>query len=364
MQPLVVGLNIKSVPVETLEKLSIHHSINTLRLGELSMLAETEGTLILSTCNRLEFYAVSKDPSRSIEIMRAFLACHNQTVHALDAQTQAREQELQRYIYGYTGKEAIRHLFRVVSGLDSMVVGETEILGQVARAYETARSAGATDTVLNVSFQKALCVGKEVRTQFGMDQYHTSLGRIAVELAERELTCLNDKSILILGAGEMSELTMKHLIKKTQSLVMVSNRSLEKAQVLAREYGFSACSLSQLPAYLSMADLVFSATAAKHHLVSQALVTEVMKARAERPLVFIDMAVPRDIDPQVQHLAGVSCFDIKQLKEVSEANHDQRKQTALCVEALVNERVEEFASWFEGRYPLPLQAQVCTEGAA
>ena len=372
-QPLVIGLNIKNAPVEALEALSIHHSTNALRLNELAALAHLQGVVILSTCNRLEFYAVADKPEQSLTIMRDFLAGQDKTFLAEQdttffaeqdktffagqdktflaeqdknfAPAQLQEQGLQTYIYNYVGKEAIRHLYRVVSGLDSMILGETEILGQVARAYELARNAKTTDKILNVWFQRALAVGKKVRTDAGIDQYHTSVGRIAVDLAEQELGDIKDKQILILGAGEMSELTMKHLVSKAVSLVMVSNRSLAKAQKLAAEHGFKACSLDELSHHLKKADLVFSATSSKNYLISYSALKDIMCVRQQRPIVFIDMAVPRDIDPRVAKLAGVRCFDIKQLRDVSDQNRLQRKKAALLVEAIINEKVEEFAEW-------------------
>ena len=184
---VVVGLNIKSAPVEALEKLSIHHSEASLRLGELMGSAAVHGAVILSTCNRLELYASARDAAEAVRDLRKYLV-------------------LQEHLYDFVGDAAVRHLYRVVSGLDSLVLGETEILGQVARAYELALGAGVTDKVLNVWFQRALGVGKLVRTEAGIDQYHTSVGRIAVDLAELEMGSIRDKQILILGAGEMSEL--------------------------------------------------------------------------------------------------------------------------------------------------------------
>ena len=360
-QPLVVGLNIKSAPVEALEALSIHHSINTLRLNELVSAADLRGVVILSTCNRLEFYAVADNLERSVAIMRAFLVGQKTVAQGETSglaygftqdltqdltQGPVQLQELQEYVYDYAGVDAIRHLFRVVSGLDSMVLGETEILGQVARAYESARSVNATDKTLNVWFQKALSLGKKVRAEAGIDQYHTSVGRIAVDLAEQELGDLRDKHILILGAGEMSELTMKHLASKAASLVMVSNRSLPKAQALAAEHGFAACPLSELPLRLKTADLVFSATSSKNYLVTYSLLSGIMQTR-QHPIVFIDMAVPRDIDPRVAELDGVRCFDIKHLRDVSDKNRVQREKAAALVEAIIDEKLAEFTLWLE-----------------
>ncbi|MCL1847501.1 MAG: glutamyl-tRNA reductase [Coriobacteriia bacterium] len=282
------------------------------------------------------------------------------------------------YLYHHTGTQALKHLYRVVAGLDSLVLGETEILGQVARAYDTALQAQATDRTLNVWFQRALALGKQVRSSAGgngaggngggaggssaggngsgpnagpsatptadINQFHTSVGRIAVDLAEQELGDLTGRQILILGAGEMCELTMKHLIKRAASLCMVSNRSLGKAQELAARYGFDACSLDDLQSCLNTADLVFSATSSQHCLVTRQQLEPIMQARRDRPIVFIDMAVPRDIDPQVAGLLGVRCFDIKQIREVSEKNRALREQAAAAIESLIDEKIAELIS--------------------
>ena len=345
MQLVLVGLNIKGAPVEALERLSIHHSALALRLNELLISADVQGAVILSTCNRLEFYATTNKPSSGIELMRRFL------IQQGDENLASWTEGLQGYLYDFVGDEAIRHLYRVVSGLDSLVVGETEILGQVARAYQMALSNGATDKVINVWFQRALGVGKQVRTKVGIDQYHTSVGRIAVDLAEQELGDIKGKQILVLGAGEMSELTMKHLRKRLDSttapLVIVSNRSFAKAESLALEHGFEACPLDVLDDQLEQADLVFSATTSRQYLVTAEQLTKIMETRQQQPIVFIDMAVPRDIDPKVASLPGVRYFDIKQIRDVSEQNRSLRKQAAIEVNSFIEEKVEEFSTWLK-----------------
>lgn len=352
MQVLIVGLNIKDAPVEMLEALSIHHSDTKHCLEDLSVCTGAEGVLILSTCNRLEFYAAAENAERCMAALQWYLL----RVYLLDPEKDSHTRELEKYVYGYSGAKAVQHLYRVVAGLDSLVLGETEILGQVARAYEQARTAGVSCKLLNVWFQRALSVGKLVRTRFKMDRHHTSLGRIAVDLAEHELDGLEHRRILILGAGEMCELTMKHLISKSNSLVMVSNRSLTKAQQLADEYGFEARSLHDLAANLALADVVFSATSSKNHLVSLELLKEVMPKRNGRPLVFIDMAVPRDIDPRVEELSKVRRFDIKQLRFASDLNQKERRRCALAVEALINEKVDEFLTWQKLSKPLAMKS--------
>ncbi|MDR1185213.1 MAG: glutamyl-tRNA reductase [Coriobacteriales bacterium] len=344
---MVVGLNIKSAPVETLEKLSIHHSQNALCLSDLKTAAGLQGAVILSTCNRLEFYAVGRDSSNSLAVMREFLVGQNRVPSI------RKQNDLLKHVYIYSGNQAIRHLFRVVAGLDSMVLGETEIPGQVARAYETARNAGATDKIINVWFQKALSAGKKVRFETHLDQYSTSVGRIAVDLAVQELGSIQEQQVLILGAGEMSELTMKHLVARSVSLVMVSNRSLARARSLAIEHGFEAYPLTELAHCLKRADLVFSATASKSPIVSRDMLAEVMERRPRRPLLFIDMAVPRDIDPSVNSLKGVRRFDIKDLHDVADKHRKQRELAASKIESIIDEKVAEFGRWLDSLELMP-----------
>ena len=359
---VVVGLNIKSAPIEALERLSVHHSVAATRLAELLTLDCVRGAVILSTCNRLELYAAAGngfDAARCVQALRGFLlraggADGGLVSGSADGGTDSNSvadvttcgdsadagvKELETSLYSYEGEAAVRHLYRVVSGLDSLVLGETEILGQVARAYELALGLGATDKVLNVCFQRALGVGKQVRTEAGIDQYHTSVGRIAVDLAEQELGSIKDKQILVLGAGEMSELTMKHLVSKAAPLVMVSNRSLSRARALAAEFGFETCALDDLAFQLERADIVFSATSSKQYLVTCNELAAIMEKRQGRPLVFIDMAVPRDIDPLVASLPGVMYFDIKQIRDVSDQNRSLREQAAQELDVFINKKV-------------------------
>ncbi|MDR2492415.1 MAG: glutamyl-tRNA reductase [Coriobacteriales bacterium] len=347
MTPLVIGLNIKHTPIELLEQVSVHHSLNKRYLEDLMAAADLEGAVVLCTCNRLELYASTLSPEHSLETMREFLVTQGGGL------SHSRREAVLAHVYSYCGDEALEHLFRVVVGLDSMVLGETEILGQAQRAYEAANAAGATDKLVNVWFQRALALGKKARSATLIQEYSTSVGRIAVDFAVQEFGDISKRPVLILGAGEMSELTMRHLVSRKASLVMVSNRSLSKAQKLAVEFGFSAHPLDDLESCLHAADIVFSATSARGHMISCELLARVMETRPDRPLLCVDMAVPRDIDPQAKRIAGVRCCDIKELREVADEHRHERELAAVRIEELIAEEMGSFKRWIDSLDLIP-----------
>lgn len=338
MHIVVVGLTIKSAPIEILEQLSVHHSQNALCVQDLKAAARLNGAVVLSTCNRLEFYGACECAEDAEAAMRSFLL--GQGKAAAEA-----VRDLDDLVYAYVDNQAVRHLFEVVTGLDSLIVGETEIAGQVSRAYRASCKVGANDKLVNVLFQRALSLGKKVRSETRISRYSTSIGRIAVELAVRELGGIKDKRVLILGAGEMSELTMKYLVAQDVSVVMVSNRSLEKAQRLAGQYGFDAYSIDEMRDCLAVADVVFSATAAKGYLIDRASLAGIMAERSDRPLLCIDMAVPRDIDPEVRSVPNVSCYDINELRDVASRHQNERLRAAKKASQLIDEAVADFNRW-------------------
>lgn len=350
MDSVVVGLNIKSAPFELLEKLSIHHSLNASCARDLKTTARLSAAVVLSTCNRLEFYVTSDDPERGVEAVWSYFTSQGQTI------TEHERMLLREHMYAYSGDMAVRHLFEVVTGLDSLIVGEAEILGQVSRAYDAACKAGTTDKFVNVWFQRALHLGKKVRHETCIGRYSMSVGRIAVELAVRELGEVKDKRVLILGAGEMSELTVKYLVAHEVSVVMVSNRSLDKARTLADRYGFEAHSLEGLAACLEKADVVFSATSSKACMIDRALVERTMAARPDRPLLFVDMAVPRDVDPAAANVPGVSIYNINELRDEADANRLKRATAEKSVRRFIEEEVADFRRWAQSLELVPVIA--------
>lgn len=352
MFPVVVGLNYRTAPVEVRERVSIHHSQMVESLQQLQKHSVIAGVVLLSTCNRFEIYAVTKDVEIGVNSIKDFLI----------KQSQDESGEIKEYLYIHTLYPAVRHLLRVVSGLDSMILGESEILGQVARAYELSCKAGVSNKIINVMFQKALAVGKRVRTETLIDQYSISISYTAVELAKQILGSFQGKKIIILGAGEMSALTMKHLVAQGAITVIVSNRSLERAEALAAEYQGKAIPFTDLDVHLLEADFVFSATASKSFIIWSEQLMEVMKNRQYRPILLIDIAVPRDIHPGVKAIEGVSLYDIDDLRGVVDRHQCARKLAAGEAEKIIDEEMESFKKWHNTLFVLPTIAALQQRG--
>jgi len=333
--PIVVGLNYKTAPVEVRERVSVHHSRMTSFLQKIRMYPGIEGVVLLSTCNRFEIYAVTTDIETGLNSLKNFLV----------ELAKDEGESIDKYIYNYSLYPTVKHLFRVVSGLDSMVLGESQILGQVAKAYESSYATGVTNKVINVTFQKALAVGKKVRTETYIDQFSTSISYTAVELAKQITGSFQDKKILILGTGDMSSLTTKHLVAQGASTFIVSNRSWERAKEFAVKFQAQAVPFSDLHLCLEEADLVFSATASKDFIVMADQITKVMKKRKQRSLLLIDIAVPRDIDPKVKHIEGISLHDIDDLREVVDSHQNARELAAQEAEKIISKEMENFKDW-------------------
>lgn len=343
MFPVTIGLNHRTAPLEIREKMSFHPSKINEALLNLMKFPALQGVVILSTCNRLEIYAATTDVEVGINSIKDFLSQHG----GLE------EKEINQYLYVHTLYEAVRHLFRVVSGLDSMVLGETQILGQTAQAYEKACEAGVTNKVINVFFQNALTVGKRVRTETQIDQHPVSISYTAVEMAKQKFGDLKGKSILILGAGEMSTLTVKHLIAGGASTVMVSNRSFERAKALASEFCGRAVHFEQMDDCLEEADIVISATAAVHFVLMPDRMREVMLKRNGRPLLLIDIAVPRDIHPVVGEIPGITLFDIDDLQGVIDQHYHARELAGQKAEKIIEEEMAQFLKWHNSLFVIP-----------
>ncbi len=345
---IIVGFNIKNAPIEMLEKLSIHHSIVRELDAELKDSSGIDSAVILSTCNRLEIYATCDRADVGIGCIRDYL------VSRYEAGNSCQCDALDEFLYSYSDDVAVRHLFEVVCGLDSLIMGEAEILGQVTRAYKAACAAKSVDKLMNVWFQRALHLGKRARTETSLGNHPISVGRIAVDMVVEEFGDVRDKQVLILGAGETCELAMKYLIDHDFSVVMVTNRSHKKACSLAEEYGFEAHPIASLEACLAKADVVFSATSAKHFMIDRSMVETALKARPERPLLFVDMAVPRDIDPSAADFDGVSIHNINELRDVADRNRIERAMAAKLVRQMIEEEVVEFNRWVSSLELVPV----------
>lgn len=324
MKIFVAGLSYKTAPVELREKLAVHASRLSCCGCRLKLAGGLSEVVLLSTCNRVEIYGVAETVNGNIATMFQKLA--------------GSTADFSPYIFVKEGAEAVQHLFSVAGGLDSMVIGETEITGQVKQAYQAAKEAKLTGSILNRVFQTALQTAKEIRTQTTIGRGATSVGSVAVELAERIFNSLSDKTVMILGAGKMGEACVRHLSKKGARSVLVSNRSFERAELLAGEFGGRAIRFDEYLTAMVDADIVVSSTGCPHTILHREGVAQVMAARRSRPLVLIDIAVPRDIAADVQELSNVYLYDVDDLEVIVQENVRSRQQELSRCEAIVAER--------------------------
>ena len=323
MNVFVAGLSYKTAPVEVREKLAVRPSLLPCFGCRLKISAGLEEVVLLSTCNRVEIYGVAP--------------WGQSQAHRLFQQLCPANVDVTPYIYVKEGADAVRHLFSVTSGLDSMVIGETEITGQVKLAYQAAQTAKLTGKILNRVFQTALQTAKEIRTRTGIGRGATSVGSVAVELAEKVFAGdLSDKTVMILGAGKMGEACIRHLAKRGARSVLVANRSLERAQALAAELGGRALSFAERMAAIAEADIVVSSTGSPTTVLHKHEIAGVLAARSNRPLVLVDIAVPRDIATDVEELDNVYLYNIDHLEAVVRENSRMREhELSKCNEIII-----------------------------
>jgi glutamyl-tRNA reductase len=325
----VAGLSYKTAPVEVREQLAVHPS----RLRCSGCLLKLAGGLselvLLSTCNRVEIYGVGDRLNRNLYKLFQTLAGNSSV-------------DFTPHLYVKEGQGAVEHLFSVASGLDSMVLGETEIAGQVKQAYTAAHEARLTGRVTNRLFQTALQVAKEIRTETAVGRGATSVGSVAVELAERIFKSLSEKTVMIIGAGKMGEACVRHLAKKGAKSVLVSNRSHERAINLANEFGGRAVRFEQCLEGLVETDIVVSSTGCPQTILNASQISQVMTARKNRPLFLIDIAVPRDIDADVQRLENVYLYNVDHLETIVRENLKSRQQELGRCSEIIAERAIAF----------------------
>jgi glutamyl-tRNA reductase len=338
---LLVGTSHHHSPVEVRERLAMGPGHG----GEL--LARLTGSgaeaVALSTCNRCCLYLAGED----VDAARAA------AVSQLAAISGAAEHELEPFLFTKGGEEVARHLFRVAAGLDSLVPGEAQILGQVREAYERAERAGAVGPVLDHVFRQALHVGKRVRAETGIGENPASVSSAAAGLAARVFGDLRRSRVLLVGAGKMGELAAANLVGRGVGSLVVVNRSPERAAALVERYGGRAERLEALPAELAAADVVISSTGAEGLVVTAPMVAEALRGRRGRPMFFIDIAVPRDLDPAIHELDGAYLYDLDDLEAVVEQSIATRRGEAARAEAIVEEELERFRAWWVSRDVVP-----------
>lgn len=330
MNLFAAGVNHVSAPVEVREKLA--RGLQDLHgaLAELRAFAE-EGVLV-STCNRVEVYAQAEGRE----------SVRDEATRLLAERSDLSEEELGGLMYEFRGRDAARHLFKVAAGIDSMVRGETQILSQMKDAYTQAAEEGMTGPVLNPLFQAAFRAAKVIHTDSGIGRRKVSVGSVAVDLAEKALGGLNDKRVLIVGAGKMSELTLRHLAAKGVRSIIVANRTHEKARELAEKFNGEAVSFEALDDELARADIVLASSSAPHYVVRAETVRAAMTRRKGRPLFFIDIAVPRDVEPEAATIENVFIYDIDGLQMAAGENLAQREQEVTRCLKMIDEAAGEY----------------------
>ena len=340
---LALGISHKTAPLELRERLALTEGRAAGVLRDLLGVEVVSEAAAISTCNRTELYLVVGDP----------VDAESSALSALSRQAGIRPTELIESLYSFRGTDAARHLFRVAAGLDSMILGEAEIQGQVKRAYELALVEGATGAILNRLFRGALTAGKRVRAETRIGEGGISVPSAAVELATRTFGDLADRRVLLIGAGETAELTARALAARGVAAVFIANRRYDRAIGLAQRFGGSAVRIDDLPAQLSRADIVVSSTNSPHHIVEREELELVAATRDGRPLLLIDLAVPRDVDPSCREVTGVIVRDVDDVQTIADRNASGREAEARRAEQVVAAELARFETWIGSLEVLP-----------
>lgn len=345
---VLIGLNHRTAGVEKRERAALPAADVPGALAELTARPGMDEALILSTCNRVEIVARVGEADSGFDVLESFLA----EVSGLP------RSELAESLYRVAGSLAVRHVFRVASSLDSMILGEPQILGQVKSAYSQAVEAGASGTVLNNLFQAAFRVAKRIRTETSIGEYSVSVSSAAVELARKILGNLGHKIILIVGAGKMGEVAVRHLADGGAGSIYVTNRSAEAAADLAARFHGTAVQFDQLSYWVALSDIIIVSTAAPSVIIDRTMVASAMHTRRNRPIVFIDMSVPRNVDPAVSGIDNAFCYDIDDLGAVVEANLEERRGAAAMAEKIVSQETSAFWARMKSMDVAPMVVEV------
>ncbi|MBU8909679.1 MAG: glutamyl-tRNA reductase [Desulfobacterales bacterium] len=339
---ILIGINHKTAPVELREKLSFSDEETLTALELLNQDEDIKESLIFSTCNRTEVLYIPRAGEKVNKIFD-FIAHHKKVDLS----------EFKSALYIYKEDEAIRHLFRVASSLDSMVVGEPQILGQIKQAYRVAIQSNASGVLLNRLMHKTFSIAKKVRKETGIGDNAVSISYAAIELANKIFSDLSQKSVMLLGAGEMAELAVEHLISNKVKNIVVANRTFKNAVDLARKFNGQAVKFEEREDTLKDVDIIISSTGATDYVLTQRQVKRAMKKRHHNTLFFIDIAVPRDIDPKINTISNAYVYDIDDLKNIVESNIEQRGKETVKAERFIDEAVLKFRKWLESLAIVP-----------
>jgi glutamyl-tRNA reductase len=340
---LLLGINHKTASVEVRECIAFAEDETKSALHSLLGKSFIKEALLFSTCNRVEILLVTDNKTRAVEETKAFIAEFNKIPL----------EKFEDALYLHEGDDAVRHVFRVASSLDSMVVGEPQILGQVKEAYRTATDEKTSGVILNRLLHRTFFVAKRIRTETGIGDRAVSISYAAVELARKIFGELADKTVMLIGAGEMAELAVEHLIRYKANKVWVANRTFETGVELAKQFNGQAIRFEEISESLKTVDIIISSTGSPDYVIQRDQVKEVLRKRRNRPLFFIDIAVPRDIDPEINRLNNTYVYDIDDLKGVIDENVEDRQKEAIKGERIVDEAVIRFREWYESLDVVP-----------
>jgi glutamyl-tRNA reductase len=344
MQLFTLGLNHQTAPLAVRERVTFQAERLQSALDEFVRREPVKEAAILSTCNRTELYCALGEPQAALDWLASY--------HRVQTQ------ELKPYVYTLPHAEAVRHAFRVASGLDSMVVGEPQILGQMKAAARAAESAGTLGTLLNKLFQRSFAVAKEVRSNTGIGANVVSMAAAAVKLAARIFPSLADQKVLLIGAGEMIELAATHFAAQRPRAMAVANRTLERAQALAHRFGAESMELRDLPERLPEYDIVISCTASSLPIIGKGTMERTVRVRRHRPMFMVDLAVPRDIEVEVAAMDDVFLYTVDDLSAMVREGVDSRQSAVAQAEAIIESQVGSFLHWMDAREMVPLIRQL------
>ncbi len=339
MQVFALGINHHTAPLDIREQVAFDPAHLTQALHDLLRERPVREAAILSTCNRTELYCATAEPAAAIDWLAKY--------HALSAR------RIDPYLYQYPQKDAVRHMFRVASGLDSMVLGEPQILGQMKQAARVAEEAGTLGTLLNKLFQRTFSVAKEVRSTTAIGANIVSMAAAAVHLSERIFERLADQSVLFIGAGEMIELCAAHFAGSKPKRLTIANRTPERAQPIAERFGGDVLRLDEVGERLADYDIVVSCTASSLPILGLGMVERALKARRHRPMVMVDLAMPRDIEPEVSQLGDVFLYTLDDLGQIVESGQESRQAAIVEAEEIITHRVDDFLHWMASREAVP-----------
>jgi len=334
---LTLGLNHNTAPIPIRERLVFPAERLKLALLDLIKLPQIEEAAILSTCNRTELYCGVETDGR------------NALIDWIAQEQRLQREDFQPYLYFHTDAETIRHMFRVACGLDSMILGEPQILGQMKSAYQAAADAGTLGKTLSKLFQRTFTAAKKVRTDTAIGSSPVSVAFAAVRLAQRIFDNLSEQTAVLIGAGETIELTARHLTESKIGHLIIANRTYDKAHALAAQFNGFAISLAELPRHLAKADIVVTSTASQLPILGKGGVESALKARKHKPMFMVDLAVPRDIEPEVAQLRDVYLYTVDDLKNTIEENLKSRQEAAKKAEEIIDTEVQHFLGWLRAQ---------------